>query len=105
MTRAAAKRAPEEQAVNAMAETAPLERCSEAIALVRPANTNTSALVETWPVGDPRTTARLLAQILVRRALVDLGIVPDDPRPERQHRTKYPARSGVTLPEPEEDHR
>ena len=84
MTRAAAKRAPEEQAVN----TAPLERSAEEIAPVRPANTNASALVETWPIGDPRSSARLLAQILVRRALVDLGIVPDDSPGENQHRTK-----------------
>jgi hypothetical protein len=85
-----------------------LERTSEEAAPAqpaRPANTNASALVETWPVGDPRSTARLLARILVRRALTDVGIVADDPRPETQHRTKYPARSGVTLPEPEEDHR
>jgi len=71
----------------------------------RPANTNASPLVETWPIGDPRATARLLAQILVHRTLADLGIVPDDPPPERQHRTKYSDRPGVTLPEPEEDHR
>lgn len=93
----------------AAAVTAPsLERASDEAAPAppaRPANTNTSALVETWPVGDPRTTARLLAQILVRRTLVDLGIVPDEPRSENQHRTKYSAGPGVTLPEPEEDHR
>jgi hypothetical protein len=92
----------------AAAPDPPLERASDEAAPARPtrpANTNTSALVETWPVGDPRTTARLLAQILVRRALVDLGIVPGDPRSEKQHRTKYPAGPGVTLPEPEEDHR
>ena len=83
----------------------PIEHASDEAAPARPANTNTSALVETWPVGDPRTTARLLARILVRRALTDVGIVADDPRPETQHRTKYPARSGVTLPESEEDPR
>jgi hypothetical protein len=71
----------------------------------KPANTNTSALVETWPIGDPRTTARLLARLLVRRALTDVGIVRDDPQPEKQNRTKYPTRSGVTLSEPEEDQR
>lgn len=92
----------------ATATIPPLERASDEAAPTRPArpaNTNTSALVETWPIGDPRTTARLLARILVRRALTDVGIVVDDPRPETQHRTKYPARSGVTLPEPEEDPR
>jgi hypothetical protein len=93
----------------AAAVTAPsLERALDEAAPARPArpaNTNVSALVETWPVGDPRTTARLLARILVRRALTDLGIVPDDPRSEKQHRTEYPDRSGVTLPESEEDHR
>jgi len=71
----------------------------------RPANTNASPLVEIWPIGDPRATARLLAQILVRRMLADLGIIPDDPRSEKQNRTKYSAGPGVTLPEPEEDPR
>jgi hypothetical protein len=92
----------------AAAPALPLERASDEAASARPtrpANTNTSALVETWPIGDPRTTARLLARILVRRALTDVGIVRDDPHPEKQHRTKYPTCSGVTLPEPEEDHR
>jgi hypothetical protein len=92
----------------AAATAPPLERASDEAAPAqpaRPANTNASALVETWPIGDPRTTARLLARILVRRALTDVGIVADDPRHETQHRTKYPARSGVTLPGSEEDHR
>ena len=96
----------------AAAPAPPLERASNEAAPAqpaRPANTNASALVETWPIGDPRTTARLLARILVRRALTDVGIVRDDPPPEKQNRTKYPPHSGVTLPEqepePEKDHR
>lgn len=50
----------------------------------RPANTNVSPFVETWPIGDPRTFARVLARILVRRALLDAGVIPDDDRCENQ---------------------
>jgi hypothetical protein len=52
-----------------------------------PANANiasdTTAYVETWPVGDPRSFARALARVLVRRALMETGAIPDDLRCEQ----------------------
>jgi hypothetical protein len=55
------------------------------LAGVKPANTNASRFVETWPVGDPLAFARLLARVLVRRALIDGGMIPE-PRCENLRR-------------------
>lgn len=46
------------------------------LANAQPANSNRSACVETWPVGDPQSFARLLARVLVRRALIDAEVSP-----------------------------
>lgn len=69
--------------MNTSAATDPhVESSSGESSPARPANTNASTFVETWPVGDPRASARLLAQILVRRALVDVGMIPEEPQRE-----------------------
>lgn len=52
----------------------------------KPANTNASAYVETWPVGDPVAFAGLLARVLVRRALIDAGMISDEPQCENLRR-------------------
>lgn len=64
-----------------------LDISAEELASKRPANTNSSLLVETWPAGDPRLFARVVARILVRRALIDARMIPDEQTSENPRRT------------------